>query len=153
MSPRISLESLPDRARKQAEAQIESDRVSVIVNEIEKGRAMAALSAKASASEDTGENKTERRYREHLESLKRSGVILDYSPHDAVTLKLARDTRYTPDFMVIGDQGVIEFHEVKGFWRDDARVKIKVAARLFPWFTFKSVSWKKKEWVVEMFRP
>jgi hypothetical protein len=28
--------------------------------------------------------------------------------------------------------GVLEAHEVKGFWTDDARVKIKVAADKYP---------------------
>ena len=48
----------------------------------------------------------------------------------------------------------LEFHEVKGFWRDDARVKIKVAAEHFP---FKFVAVRKKKlsegggWDVEEF--
>jgi hypothetical protein len=28
--------------------------------------------------------------------------------------------------------GSLECHEVKGFWADDARVKIKVAAEMYP---------------------
>ncbi len=28
--------------------------------------------------------------------------------------------------------GTMEMHEVKGFWQDDARVKIKVAADMYP---------------------
>jgi hypothetical protein len=49
------------------------------------------------------------------------------------------DCRYTPDFMVIAEDDVVEFHEVKGgFWRDDAKVKIRVAAELYPMFRFKS---------------
>jgi hypothetical protein len=35
-------------------------------------------------------------------------------------------------------------HEVKGFWQDDARVKIKVAARSIP-FRFKAVNAKREE--------
>ena len=58
---------------------------------------------------------------------------------EAVTLRLADDCRYTPDFMVIAEDGVVEFHEVKaGFWRDDARVKLRVAAETYPMFRFKS---------------
>jgi hypothetical protein len=55
---------------------------------------------------------------------------------EAVTLKLAPDTRYTPDFMVLGTNGEIQFHEVKGFMEDDAWVKLKVAAARFPMFSF-----------------
>lgn len=35
--------------------------------------------------------------------------------------------------------GSLELHEVKGHWEDDARVKIKVAARMHPWFRFRAV--------------
>jgi hypothetical protein len=31
---------------------------------------------------------------------------------------------------------VLEFHETKGFWRDDALVKIRAAAEQYPWFRF-----------------
>lgn len=43
-------------------------------------------------------------------------------------------------------------HEIKGFREDDARVKIKVAARLFPEFAFVGVQRRKGEWVEERFR-
>ena len=76
-------------------------------------------------------NGTERKMSEHLEGMKHRGEIIDYR-FESVTLKLAKDTRYTPDFMVMMPDGEIQFWEVKGFWHDDARVKIKVAAALFP---------------------
>jgi hypothetical protein len=76
-------------------------------------------------------NGTERKMAEHLEGMKHRGEIIDYR-FESVTLKLAKDTRYTPDFMVMMPDGEIQFWEVKGFWHDDARVKIKVAAALFP---------------------
>ena len=34
--------------------------------------------------------------------------------------------------MVLPKTGLIEAHEVKGYWMDDARVKIKVAAAQHP---------------------
>jgi hypothetical protein len=37
-----------------------------------------------------------------------------------------------------------------GHWEDDARVKIKVAARLFP-FRFFAFQWRKGEWHREAF--
>jgi hypothetical protein len=76
-------------------------------------------------------NGTERKMAEHLEGMKHRGEIIDYR-FESMTLKLAKDTRYTPDFMVMMPDGEIQFWEVKGFWHDDARVKIKVAAALFP---------------------
>ena len=44
----------------------------------------------------------------------------------------------------------MECHEVKGFWQDDARVKIKVAADLYP-IRFLAVMKKKSEWQIENF--
>jgi hypothetical protein len=77
-------------------------------------------------------NKQEAEYRQMLGS--QPGVFsVDY---EAITLKLAPDTRYTPDFLVLKDDGLIELHEVKGFFEDHAKVKIKVAAAQYPMFTF-----------------
>lgn len=70
-----------------------------------------------------------------------------------ITLKLADDCRYTPDFAWVNLIGKFEFIEVKGFWRDDARVKIKVAARMFPWAKFKAVKRVKNEWNFEEINP
>ena len=70
-------------------------------------------------------NKTEQRYAFHLAGLRQAGQIARYD-FEPVKLRLADRTFYTPDFRVIIPDGTIEFHEVKGFWRDDARVKIKV---------------------------
>lgn len=94
-------------------------------------------------------NKLEARYRDHLEELKRQGKILDYK-FEALTFRLASRTTYTPDFIVICDD-CIEVHEVKGFWKDDARVKWKVAAEMFPEYRFVAVQYKKKEWVYEVY--
>lgn len=46
--------------------------------------------------------------------------------------KLVEKTFYTPDFALMRATHEIECHEVKGHWEDDARVKIKVAAEMFP---------------------
>lgn len=84
-----------------------------------------------------GMNRTEAQYADELEARRLGGALRDWR-FQALTLKLADDTRYTPDFLVIATDGTLECHEVKGFWRDDAKVKIKVAARLFP-FRFVAV--------------
>ena len=67
---------------------------------------------------------------------------------EGMVLKLAKLTRYTPDFFVLLSDGTIEFHEVKGSWKapgqEDSRVKIKVAAEMFPWFVFRSVVVKRR---------
>lgn len=58
---------------------------------------------------------------------------------EAIKLKLARRTFYTPDFLVNETSGNIVIYEVKGFWEEDARVKVKVAAYLYP-FRFIAVT-------------
>lgn len=80
----------------------------------------------------TGEmNKTEALYAAHLEARKIAGEIV-WHRFEAVKLRLADNTFYSPDFAVMRADGVLEMHEVKGFWQDDARVKIKVAAAQYP---------------------
>lgn len=70
-----------------------------------------------------------------------------------VTLKLADDTRYTCDFFVVDSKGHVQGREVKGFFRDDAKVKIKVAARLFPWIEFQIVRKTKTGWEHQTIKP
>ncbi len=92
-----------------------------------------------------GMNKLEARFADLLEARRKDGLIREWR-YEAVTLKLADDTRYTPDFFVVRSDGMVEFYETKGFFREDAAVKIKVAARQFP-FRFKLVKWSKaKGW-------
>jgi hypothetical protein len=47
-----------------------------------------------------GMNKTEKKRAVELEAARRDGLILSWA-YEKVTLKLADDTRYTPDFLVI----------------------------------------------------
>jgi hypothetical protein len=51
---------------------------------------------------------------------------------------------------VILANGEVEMHEVKGFWRDDALVKIKVAAAMHP-YRFIAVQWKSGTWDMRYF--
>jgi hypothetical protein len=93
-------------------------------------------------------NKTERRYAEVLQNRLFAREI-EWWRYEFMTFVLAHDTRYTPDFAVMMKGGVIEFHEVKGFWRDDAKVKIKLAKALSP-FIFRTVQWDEtKGWLIE----
>ena len=98
-------------------------------------------------------NKLETKYAAYLEGLRRAGKIVFWK-FEAVKLRLADGTFYTPDFFVMLPDGSTGFHETKGFWRDDARAKIKIAAELFPWWFFVAVTWeaKAKDWKFEKFR-
>lgn len=99
-------------------------------------------------------NKTEARYATHLGLLKLAGEIECFD-FETVTLKLAKDLRYTPDFVVLTPSLEIEFHECKAgikqktrdglkqltgkvepLFTDDAKVKIKMAAERFPYLKF-----------------
>jgi len=53
-----------------------------------------------------------------------------------ITLSLGNGVRYTPDFSITDAFGCCDFYEVKGFMRDDAAVKLKVASGRYPEFTF-----------------
>lgn len=76
-------------------------------------------------------NKTEKAYQDYLWCLQRAGQVVWFK-FEGVKLRLADKTFYSPDFAVMLDTGLLEMHEVKGFWEDDARVKIKVAASIYP---------------------
>lgn len=100
-------------------------------------------------------NKLEAEWAMVLEARKRAGEILWYG-FEAIKLRLADNTHYTPDFAIIDREGKLVFHETKGgFWRDDARVKIKVAAEMFPFFKFYALKKKRKKdgggWDIEGF--
>lgn len=98
-------------------------------------------------------NLLEAAYAADLELKRVAGAILWYA-FDSIKLRLADNTFYTPDFLVMRADGEIELHEVKGHWEDDARVKIKVAADKYP-FRFIAVTKLPKKhgggWRVEEF--
>lgn len=113
-----------------------------------------AKSVQALGRLKTGQmNKTESAYAQHLEGLKYAGLIQWYK-FEGMKFRLADNTFYTPDFAVLNANNTMEMHEVKGFWTDDARVKIKVAADLYP-FGFIAVKAKAKKhgggWELEVF--
>lgn len=77
-------------------------------------------------------NSLERAYEaEVLKPALQSGAIQWYA-YESLKLKLAPKTHLTVDFFVMTKDGDLEAHETKGFMRDDAAVKLKVAAEKFP---------------------
>lgn len=92
-------------------------------------------------------NKLEARFLEWLQAYYPGDQILTQS----IQLKLANGVRYTPDFVVIvkaPDNSSITYqwfaYETKGFMREDAAVKIKVAAKEYPAIVFELAWWDKK---------
>jgi hypothetical protein len=80
-------------------------------------------------------NRTENLYKQHLECEKQAGHVAEFW-FEAVKLKVAEGScYYQPDFMVLRPDGMIELHEVKGsprVFQDDAKVKVKSVATLYP---------------------
>lgn len=82
-------------------------------------------------------NKTERRYAAYLDLLKTAGEVRWWA-FEAVTLLLAADCRFTADFAVQRADRSLELVDVKGrkgesyYATEDARIKLRVAAALFP---------------------
>jgi hypothetical protein len=99
-------------------------------------------------------NATETRYAAHLDELKLAGDVVWWR-FEPVRLLLAKLTTLTPDFMVQLADGTVELHDVKGakaIYEDDAKVKMKVAAKEYP-FVFRVVFPKAKKdgggWIIE----
>jgi hypothetical protein len=94
-------------------------------------------------------NGLEEDYSSHLALLKHAGEIaaFDFEP---LKLRLGDACYYEVDFLVQAADASMEVHEVKGFWRDDARVKFRVSAEQHPWLRFFAVTREKGgAWVVE----
>ena len=94
-------------------------------------------------------NNTEAAYEQELSLRRKVGEIAWYR-FEGLKFRLADNTFYTPDFAVMLKDGTLEAHEVKGFWQDDARVKIKVAAEMYP-IRFIAVTKKHGLWELEEF--
>jgi hypothetical protein len=98
-------------------------------------------------------NKTEAAYAATLDQRRVAGEVAWYK-FEGIKFRLAENTSYTPDFAVMLADGTLEMHEVKGFWTDDGRAKIKIAADLYP-MRFIAIKAKPKKdgggWAVEEF--
>lgn len=98
-------------------------------------------------------NKTEAAYSEYLKALQHTGKV-SWFKFEGIKLRLADNTFYSADFAVMLADGTMEMHEVKGFWQDDARAKIKIAADLYP-FRFIAIKVRAKKdgggWETEEF--
>jgi hypothetical protein len=96
-----------------------------------------------------GMNKLEADYAQALKMKALRKAILWWA-WQPIKIRLADNTFYEVDFLVMTAEGLIEVHEVKGHWEDDARVKIKVAAQMLP-FRFLAITHTKGDgWQVEV---
>ena len=102
-------------------------------------------------------SKLEGRFAQHLQEMQLAGEVVWWQ-YEPLTLRLGNvgaRCGYTPDFIVTATTHPVRAYEVKGFWRDGSREKVKVAARLFPWMQFVGVEWDRENrcWDYEDFSP
>ena len=102
----------------------------------------------AKTTDEENLNKTEADYLAHLREHGFAWIGIQN-----IKLKLADNTTYTCDFFTLSHGGKLVGREVKGFMRDDASVKIKVAAREFRWIQFLIVKKTKNGWVHKEVKP
>lgn len=77
-------------------------------------------------------SKWEASYAAHLDHLKQLGVVRDWA-YEPDTLVCAGGTKYTPDFRVrFPGTRDDEYHEVKGFFRPQDRVRVREALAVSP---------------------
>lgn len=101
------------------------------VSEVQPKMSKSPRSSRKAMTPDERLNKTERAFLQYLRTSPKSWGEIGIQ---SVTLKLAWDVRYTPDFWAWC--GTLHFFEVKGFMRDDARKSLVFAAKTFPWAIF-----------------
>jgi hypothetical protein len=120
------------------------------------GASHALAEQKAKTPKARQMNRTEAKRAQELETLKRAGEIKHWA-YEAITLTLAPDCRYTPDFFVVENDRSVRFEETKMRWWEDARIKIRLAAQLYPMFAFSAlIKAKAKDgggWRTERFFP
>lgn len=97
-------------------------------------------------------NKTEQAYAAYLETRKRGDFVKQWW-WEPVSFRLGQGAWYKPDFVVWMADDTVEVHEVKGFWREAARVRIKVAATNYPLYRFVAVRRVEGRWDVEEIKP
>lgn len=116
------------------------------------GQAVPGGPKKRLRQDTKGPNKTEAAFYAWLEAATSDQVF----PH-AITFLLANGVRYTPDAIRFTKEGRVVAYEVKGHMRDDAAVKIKVAASRFPKIIFRLATKKRKRdgggWAIEEIFP
>jgi hypothetical protein len=118
-------------------------------------RAKGDTAPKPTSRRDTL-NGTEAAYLAHLEIRKAAGELVWIGEHESIAFRIAdgegkgKKASYRPDFPVIDSYGRLFLYEVKGHWREAARLRIKVAASIFR-FRFVAVTKAGDGWNYEEF--
>ena len=155
---RMTIADLPPRYRAQIEAQLTNGN-----GKLGQARAQQVRSVQVEVAPEKKRlrqkrepemNKTEAAFWNWL----KTETTTTHNTAQSITLKLANGVRYTPDFVSVipsgnGRAAIVTAYEVKGFMRDDAAVKLKVAARAYPWIQFNLVTRDGAGWKIEEVLP
>lgn len=146
---RFTLDQLPEKYALQAQAQMKGNVPQGPSSPTPPGKTSprAKEGAKPRIRQNgAGLNKTEQAFHDYLVSKFPDRKVLSQS----LTLRLANGCRYTPDEITFCPKTQKTCaYEIKGFARDDAVVKLKVAASIFPWITFFLVTKTKAGWEIQ----
>lgn len=126
------------------------------------------IRAKGAVKKREGMNRLEASYSQHLQARQNVGDILWFSEHEALKVRLAQNTHYIIDFLVLTGDGVLEIHDTKGttkrkvtkggveigktetYWCPAKnKQKLKLVAELYPIVV--KVLWRNKagQWIEE----
>lgn len=110
--------------------------------DLDAGKGVVATAPESAHKGPKFKSKAEARYAAILESQQRAGQIRAWR-YEAVTFSLADGVRYTPDFLVTENDGRMTLIEVKGFMREAARIRLRIAVEMYPAFGWFLI-WAKK---------
>lgn len=77
-------------------------------------------------------NKWEAQFAQTLEVRKQAGELIWWA-FEPIRIRLADGAFYRPDFVTVDRQGRTEIYEIKGHFREAARVRLRVAAEKLPY--------------------
>ena len=97
-------------------------------------------------------NKTEAAVVQELE-ISMTAKEIRWWAFEPLRFRIGKGAFYTPDFVVLRSDFNLQVFEVKGHWEEAARVRIKVAAHLFPWLRFTAVKRIRGGWEFEEIQP
>jgi predicted nuclease of restriction endonuclease-like RecB superfamily len=110
-----------------------------------------ALCVARPTTQDPYASKLERRYAETFLAPSLTNGDLKAWWYEPMSLRLGKGCFYTPDFLLQDANDRLIVDETKGYWREAARVRIKIAAQRYPCFTFRGVRWVNGVWRYEEF--
>lgn len=121
------------------------DKMGIVRSELGSDTLRAILGRKRKIREKKMNN-TEREFSKVLEKAKVEGEIIRWN-FEELSLKIAPNTRYIPDFLAVLPNGRWQVFEIKGHLEDDAAVKFKTAAEKYPEISFHMLRRTKGRWV------